>query len=263
MELIDVGERFAEERQRLGYTQASFARLLDVTRMTLINIEAGKSDFKITQLIAAASAGVDIQYVITGVRSPNTKKVTDEIGFEKQAIHGAVSGVGFAGPGANVQIIHTQNHRTTVKAETRPGVDHIDEGQCAILKDLVDTVVEKEMALKKSPKSHRAVWSALNKHCGVATYRLIARADFEKARSYLNQWIGGLHGMRSAPVKDGDDWRKRKIQYIKVNTKAPEDEAAMRAYISSKFGATSLTELANDDLEKTYRYVAGRRNKRK
>lgn len=258
-----IGARFAQERERLGYTASSFARLLNVTRVTLANVESGKNEFKSGVLVAAAAAGMDVQYVLTGVRSTNLEKVTQEVGFEKQVIQGNVSGVGFAGAGSNISIIHTQNHRTTVRPVTNPGVDHIDEKQRAILTDLVNKVVEKEELLKKAPKSYRAVWAALNKHCKVNSYQLIAAADFEKARSYLNQWIGSLHGMRSAPLKDGEDWRKRKIQNIKINTKAPDDEAAMRAYILKNFGATSVKELANDELEKTYKYVAARRSRKR
>lgn len=262
MEMIEIAGRFIEERERLGYNRAAFARLAGLTAEGLRVIESGKTVFKVDLLVAAASAGVDVQYVVTGVRSKNTEKVADEVGFEKQVIRGDVSGVGFAGPGAQIHIVNTQNHRTTVRPETKPGVDHIDEWQCATLTELVNKVVEKEATLKKAPKSHRAVWAALNKHCKVSSYRLIARADFEKARSYLNQWIGSLHSMKSAPVKDGDDWRKRKIAYIKLNTKGAEDEAAMRTYIKTKFKATSLTELANDELKQTYEYVARRRNRK-
>ncbi|PZU17836.1 MAG: transcriptional regulator [Shinella sp.] len=262
MEMIDLATRLIEEREALGYNRAAFARLLGLTAEGLRMIESGKTVFKVDVLIAAAAAGADIQYIVTGVRSKNTEKVTDEIGFEKQVIRGDVSGVGFAGPGAQIQIVNTQNHRTTVRPETKPGDQHISVEQRAVLLDLVNKVVEKEALLKKTPKSHRAVWSSLNKHCKVNSYQLIAAADFDKARSYLNQWIGGLHSMRSAPVKDGDDWRKRKITYIKTNTKAPDDEAAMRDYIRKNFGVASLTELSNDEMEQTYKYVARRRSRK-
>lgn len=258
----EVGARLAEERVRIGYNQSAFARLLGLSVPGLRKIEGGASEFKVNVLISAASAGIDVQYVVTGVRSKNTEKVTDQIGFEKQVITGDVSGVGYAGPGAQIKIVNTQHHQTILRPETKPGDQHISVEQRAILQDLVNKVVEKENLLKKSPKSHRAVWAALNKHCKVNSYQLIAAADFDKARSYLNQWIGGLHSMRSASVKDGDDWRKRKITYIKTNTKAAEDEAAMRAYIMKHYKAKSLTELANDELEQTYRYVAGRRNRK-
>jgi transcriptional regulator with XRE-family HTH domain len=263
MNLFDVAARFTDERKRIGYNQSAFARLLGLSVPGLRNIEAGESEFKVNVLMAAAAAGVDVQYVLTGVRSSNVKAVADEIGFEKQAIHGAVSGVGFAQTGANIQIIHTNNHRTTVKAETTPGEKHITVPQRAKLKELVDEVAEKEALLKKKPKAHRAIWAALNKHCQVNTYTLIALDDFEKARKYLHMWLGRLNSSASAPVKDGDAWRKSRYSYIKVNSKTPDDAEALKAYMARKYKAESLTELSNDELEEVYRYVAGRRNKKR
>lgn len=261
MDLVEVGARFTEERERLGYSQVSFARLLGVTRVTLANAEAGKNEFKIGMLIAGASAGMDVQYVVTGVRSKNTEKVVDEIGFEKQVIKGDVLGIGFVGDGANVTINH--NPRTTIKAETKPGEEHISLQQRAILQKLVDDVVEKEAVLKKEPKTHRSVWAALNRHCGVNTYTLIAQMDFEKARKYLHMWLGRLNSAPSAAVKDGEAWRKSRYQYIKINTKDPEDAEALNAYIARKYKATSIKDLSNDELDETYSYVASRRNRKR
>lgn len=259
MSVVNVGGRFAEERERLGYTQVAFARLLGLSVPGLRKIEAGQSEFKVNVLTAAASAGVDVQYVVTGVRSKNTEKVTDKIGFEKQVIEGNVSGIGFVGDGANVTINH--NPRTTIKAETKPGEEHISLPQRSILHKLVDDVVEKEALLKKQPKTHRAVWAALNRHCGVNTYTLIAHTDFEKARKYLHMWLGRLNAAPSASVKDGEAWRKSRYQYIKINAKNPDDAQALSAYIARKYKATSIKDLSNDELEETYRYVAGRRNR--
>lgn len=263
MKEVDIAQRFVEERERLGFSQSAFARMMDVARETLRKAEAGLSEFRSDLLSAAAKLGVDIQYVMTGIRSKNLDAVAREVGYEHQTIHGDVSGVGFAGPGANVQIIHTQNHVTRTKAETKPGVEHITVGQRAELKQLVDGIVETEAKLRKDPKSHRAVWAALNAHCGVPTYSLIAAGDFEKARKYLHQWQGRLGSLATAPVKDGDNWRKRHYAYIKINTREPEDAAALDAYMARTFKAASLTDLSNEQLERVYRYVAGRRNRRK
>lgn len=263
MNLADIGERIAEERGRLGFTQVAFARLLGISRVGLRNIEAGTSEFKVNVLAEAAAAGVDVQYVLTGVKSENTKQVKEEIGLEKQAIHGPVSGIGFASNVKNLQIIQTTNHRTTHKAETKPGDEHITEDQKVKIKELVDKIVETEATLRKNPASYRSVWASLNKHCRVTTYPLIKLEDFEKARKYLNQWLGRLNSSASAPVKDGDNWRKRHYSYIKINTKDPMDAQAVTDYMARKYKATSLTELSNDELETVYRYVAGRRNKRK
>ncbi|MGH1416856.1 MAG: hypothetical protein ACRBB0_25455 [Pelagimonas sp.] len=149
-----------------------------------------------------------------------------------------------------------------VQVSADPGGEHVSDEQKAKLKQLVDDVIATEQKLKKRPRSYGAVWGALNKHCKVTTYHRIAFEDFEKARRFLHQELGRLNSMKSAPVKNGDDWRNRKYKYIKINSKDPADKKAIDAYILKNFGATSLTELANDELERAYRYIAGRRNKR-
>lgn len=268
MQLDEIADRFAEERIRLGYNRVAFARLLGISTEGLRLIEAGQSEFKVTVLTSAASTGVDVQYILTGVRSQNTKAVTDQIGYEKQAVTGEISGVGIAQTGANVQI--NTNHITTEKvinrtvAVTKPGEEHISLSQRSILKELVDQVAEKEGILKKNPKTHRAIWASLNKHCSVNTYTLIASSDFEKARKYLHMWLGRLNAAPSASVKDGDSWRKQRYKYIKVNSKDTDDAAALTLYMSRNFnGATSLTQLSDDELDRIYRYVAGRRSKKR
>lgn len=268
MQLDEIADRLAEERIKLGYNRVAFARLIGLSTEGLRLIESGQSEFKVTVLTSAASAGVDVQYVLTGVRSDNAKVVTERIGYEKQAITGNISGVGIAQSGANVQIsnhhITTEKHVTRTVAVTNPGAEHISVSQRAILKELVDQVAEKELALKKAPKTHRAIWASLNKHCKVNTYTLIATDDFEKARKFLHVWIGRLNSAPSASVKDGDSWRKQRYKYIKANTKEPEDEAALAAYMHRNFnGATSLSKLSDDELDKSYRYVAGRRSKKR
>lgn len=153
--------------------------------------------------------------------------------------------------------------RNITKAISKPGDEHITISQRADLTKLVDKIVETEANLKKAPKSRRAVWASLNAHCRVNTYTLIAASDFEKASKFLYQWLGRLNSSASAPVKDGDNWRKRHYAYIKINTKDPADAAAVDAYMARRFKAKSLTELSNDELDAVYKYVAGRRNKRR
>ncbi len=263
MDIAEVGFRLAEERDRLGYTRVAFARLLGLSTEGLRLIEQGKSDFKVNVLTSAASAGVDVQFVLTGVKSNNVSSVTKTIGFENQAIHGSVSGVGFAQAGATVHIINTNNHVTRIKAETKPGEDHISLQQRSILKDLVDQVAEKELALKRQPKGHRAIWASLNKHCGVNTYTLISLNDFEKARKYLHVWLGRLNASKSASSTDGSAWRKKRYAYIKINTKDAEEEKALKSYMKRKYNESSLTNLSDDQLDTVYRYVAGRMSRKR
>lgn len=262
MDEVEIAERFVKERERLGYSQSSFARQLGITRDALRRPENALTDFKSTILSEASKLGMDVQYVLTGIRS-ETAKFSAHQSTSSVFISGSNHGIGVVHEGANVSIVNTQKHVTRVKAETKPGDEHITTEQRSKLKGLVDEIVAKEAVLKKSPKSHRAVWAALNAHCRVNTYTLIAAGDYEKARKYLDEWMGRLNASASAPVKDGDNWRKRHYAYIKINSKDPVDAEAVATYMERKFKAESLTDLTNDELEAVYRYVAGRRNKRK
>ncbi|REF69740.1 MULTISPECIES: hypothetical protein [Paracoccus] len=149
------------------------------------------------------------------------------------------------------------------RPKVRPGIEHITAEQRAILRKLVEEVAETEARLKRSPRGFSSVYSALfNQFDEVKKLEQIPLDGFEQARSYLYQRRGQLNGMRSAPIKNADQWRKTRYAYIKVNSKAPEDAEALDRYIRKNFNAGSLTELANDELERAYRYIAGRRNKR-
>lgn len=257
----DIAIRLIEERGRLKYSRADFAAKTDISREALRLYEEGQRGISAEFLAQAATLGIDVQYVLLGIRSANTHEV------EKAA---APSGVSFGGEnngnvigvinGGTIHQIHTQRHVQKTVAEVKPGDEHISNEQATALHALVDTVVETESRLKQKPRGHRAVWGALNAHCGVPAYRLIRVEDFGKAQKYLHQWIGRLGSMPSAPVKDGDAWRKRKYAYIKINSKN-EPEAVDR-YVAKNFGVASLSELDNTQLEQVYRYVASRKAKK-
>ena len=66
--LRSIGERIRVERVFLGFSQASFAKKLGIHRNTQGNYESGERDPDATYLAGASKAGVDIGYVLTGVR---------------------------------------------------------------------------------------------------------------------------------------------------------------------------------------------------
>lgn len=175
----------------------------------------------------------------------------------------SVEGSGNFIVGGDLNVSQLPLKEAVTKVTPEPGEKHITEEQKVVLRKLVDEVVETEARLKKRPKKHGSVWKSVNGHCGVTSYSLIEIDKFESARTYLNKWMGRLNSAKSAPVKNGDQWRKRKYAYIKINAKDPKDAEALAVYIKRNFGASSITELANDELEKAYRYVAGRRNRRR
>lgn len=65
-------DRLREERRRLGKNQQDFAALGGVKKDAQLNYENGSRRPDSDYLTAIANAGVDVQYVITGVRSPST-----------------------------------------------------------------------------------------------------------------------------------------------------------------------------------------------
>lgn len=76
---MTVGLRLRDERRRLGLTQKQFAQLGGVTPNTQINYEASRRSPNNAYWMTVAQLGVDIQYVLTGVRSYNLEHMTSEI----------------------------------------------------------------------------------------------------------------------------------------------------------------------------------------
>lgn len=146
----------------------------------------------------------------------------------------------------------------------QPGAGVITSEQAAQLKALVNDIVELEAKVKRGPATFQAVWSSLNKKMKVSGFREIPIEQFEAARKFLHQWMGRLSSAPSASVKDGEKWRNRRYALIKINSKEPEDAEALANYMKRNFPKVdSIKELSNDELDKVYRYVAGRRNKRR
>ena len=264
IERADLAIRLVEERSRLRYTQSDFADKAGMSREGLRLYEMGQRGMSAEFLAMAASLGVDVQYVLTGRRSSNSNEGVESVASSGRVVgaSGTVSGnvVGMVQSGGVVHQIQTQKHVSRTIAEVKPGDAHISDAQAGVLHGLVNKIVEKEALLKKTPRTHRSVWSALNSHCGVSAYRLIASNDFEHARKYLDKWMGRLGSMATAPVLD-DEWRKRRYAYIKINAKAPADQLALEKYLAKNFQVSSLTELDNNQLDDAYRYVAGRRSR--
>lgn len=79
---VASGERLREERQRLGLSQTAFGELAGVTKKSQALYESGDRSPDGVYFAAAAAAGVDIRYVITGQRSGS--------GIGETAVHQAV-----------------------------------------------------------------------------------------------------------------------------------------------------------------------------
>lgn len=251
----DMGIRLVEERTRLGYSQANFAHQTEVNRETLRLNELGRSGISAEFLGRAAQLGVDVQYVITGIRSEKVAQSpsSNVQGNNNNVIYGD-SGVINSG---TINNITTEKYTTKTKAVVNPDETHISEETARKLQDLVKEVVELEEKIKTTPKSFQAVWASLNKHCGVSTYRLIPVTKTDKAVTYLRKWIGRLSSSKSAPKKVGNEWRSKKYAYIKINTKGLEQW--LKDHLQLKYAVSSITELSDDQLAKVYSSVASKK----
>lgn len=63
----EIGVRLKEERKRLKLNQDEMASVAGLKRMAQLNYEKGERLPDAAYLVAAAKAGVDVNYVITGI----------------------------------------------------------------------------------------------------------------------------------------------------------------------------------------------------
>lgn len=73
-----LGARLRQERQRLGFTQEDFAVTGGVKRGAQVAYEQDKRSPDGAYLQAMATLGVDVQFVVTGVRSSQALSVEEE-----------------------------------------------------------------------------------------------------------------------------------------------------------------------------------------
>lgn len=69
VQTVSIGGRLREERQRLGMNQTEFGEIGGVTKKTQMLYESGDRLPDAAYLAAAAHAGVDVLFVLTGSRS--------------------------------------------------------------------------------------------------------------------------------------------------------------------------------------------------
>lgn len=63
-----IGERFNEERTRLGYTSLQIAQLIGVTEDKYLSIEAGETDPGLFCMPRLSQCGFDVYFIINGER---------------------------------------------------------------------------------------------------------------------------------------------------------------------------------------------------
>lgn len=91
---IEMGNRLKSERQRLGIPPTDFATACGVSRTSQFNYEAGERPPDADYLERAAQAGMDVHYVITGMRTGSSDNfvVVEQLDVTASAGPGVVNG---------------------------------------------------------------------------------------------------------------------------------------------------------------------------
>ena len=72
--LMTFGDRLKSERKRLALTQTEMGELAGIAKTTQLNYEKGERHPDSVYLAAIAAAGVDVLYVLTGNRTPQSEQ---------------------------------------------------------------------------------------------------------------------------------------------------------------------------------------------
>lgn len=140
-----------------------------------------------------------------------------------------------------------------------PGEGVVTDPQKAKINELRLDWIALHNSIKKAPLTDAAAWVKINRKAGVTSYHLIPSERFDLVIKFIKQEMAKLRAMRSAPRKDAS-WRTTRISAIKARSKNQLGSAdAYRPYIAKSFGASSLTDLTDDELQRTYSYIMAKK----
>jgi hypothetical protein len=172
-------------------------------------------------------------------------------------INGGTNIIGARGP-VNVHVTNLVP-KTPRRRVVTPAANPLNAEQCGVIYHLCHEWVALSAAIKKRPLTLPGAWGQINRKGGAASYREIDASKFDLVCSFIRQQMAMLRAMPSAAKKD-DDWRASRIRSIKARCKNQlGDERAYADYIRKNFKAESLTELATDELRRTYSYIMAKK----
>lgn len=134
------------------------------------------------------------------------------------------------------------------------GPEHIDDLQKARLRELVNEIVALEVATRKEPKRHGAIWSALTAKLKVPSYHRIKAADFEKAEAWLMTWCARLRSTEAAR-ENAPDWRNSRYAFIHGALREIGRLNDLPGLLAERYSGRRLHELGKLELETVYRVV--------
>lgn len=74
----NIGLRLKEERERMGLSQVAMGEIANVKKLTQLNYEKGERFPDALYLSTLATFGLDVQYVVTGIRTTSNLSVDEQ-----------------------------------------------------------------------------------------------------------------------------------------------------------------------------------------
>lgn len=74
----NIGLRLKEERERMGLSQVAMGEIANVKKLTQLNYEKGERFPDALYLSTLANFGLDVQYVVTGIRTTSNLSVDEQ-----------------------------------------------------------------------------------------------------------------------------------------------------------------------------------------
>jgi hypothetical protein len=160
--------------------------------------------------------------------------------------------------GGDIHIVTATPARgaTKVVRTDQPGT--LSPAQRSDLQKLVqDWVALHAVVRRGAPLTHQAAWASLNRSRRVASYHEIPAEDFPKAVAWVQRQMAILNATPTA-MKRAPTWRAARITAIQTRTKQLDLDGWRRQYMREHFGAASLTEMTDAQIEQLYRALMGK-----
>lgn len=198
-EIIEIGVRIKQERERLGLLQETFGSIARVTKKSQINYEKGIRKPDSEYLFNLHQFGVDVFYILTGNKNAQTLGIEEDdliTQWRKASIPVKAAALAVLNSYSNPASGNTIGNNSSGNAQInnspnttvihKPNRVHITAEQKQHLTKQVKKIVKKSKTTS-SPLNYHTIWIGLNKHCGVSSYGLIEFDDYKKAEAYLEQ----------------------------------------------------------------------------
>lgn len=164
-----------------------------------------------------------------------------------------------AGRDVNVNIGAVSDQRPIVQVQT--GVGTINAKQKADVSAQLKRWLALRNKIRKNEMSVPAAWGALNGAMGVNSYHELTPEQLPAVFKWLREQTGILMSMKSAPLKV-DGFRSQTIGSIKARCRQLGDMHYYVPYLVKTYGAESLTQLSDQQLQEVRAWLFNQRRGR-